>query len=74
MKIKVALIEREECANGDGKHVNLEFYVTSDGGTENKAAFRYTPQGCLKLYALTAEAAGAFETGKSYFIDITPAG
>lgn len=74
MKIKVALIEREEYANGDSKHVNLEFYVAPDGSAENKAAFRYTPQGCLKLYALTEEAAGAFETGKQYFIDITPAG
>lgn len=74
MKIKVALIEREEYANGDSRHVNLEFYVTSGGSSENRAAFLYTPQGHLKLYGLTVEAGGAFETGKSYLIDITPAG
>ncbi|MGP8431999.1 hypothetical protein ACT2FY_39480 [Paraburkholderia fungorum] len=74
MKIKVALIEKEECANGDSKLINLEFYVSSDGNAENKTAFRYTPQGCVKFYGLTPEVAGAFETGKLYFVDLTPAG
>lgn len=74
MKIKVALIEKEEHANGDSKLISLEFYPSADGSAENKAAFRYMPQGSLKLYGLTPEIAGAFETCKSYFIDITPAG
>ena len=76
MKIKVALIEKEECSstNGDNKITNLEFYVSSDGGPENRAAFRFNPQGTIRLYGLTPEAAAAFECGKAYFLDLTPAG
>ena len=74
MKIKVALIEKEELAGADGKLINLEFYANADGSAENKAAFRYTPQGCVKFYGLVPEVAGAFEVGKQYFVDITPAG
>jgi len=74
MKIKVILLEKEEIAHHEGKLINLEFYASSDGNPENKAAFRYNPQGSLKLYGLTSEVAGAFECGQPYFIDITHAG
>lgn len=73
MKIKVGLIEKEECAGADGTIVNLEFYPSSDGSPENRAAFRYSPQGCIRLYGLTPEAAAGFEVGKKYFVDITAA-
>lgn len=73
MKIKAALVEKEEYANGDSTLINLEFYVSADGSAENKDVFRYIPQGCVKLYGLTPQAAGVFETGKQYFVDITPA-
>jgi hypothetical protein len=73
MKIKAALVEKEEYATGDSTLINLEFYVSAAGGAENKEVFRYVPQGCVKLYGLEPRAAGAFETGKQYFIDITPA-
>lgn len=76
MRIKAALIEKEEsCApGGDSKTVSLEFYMSSDGGPENKAAFLFNPQGYMKLYGLTSQAAAGFECGKAYFIDVTPAG
>lgn len=76
MKIKLALLEREENAyNGGGnKSVSLLFYVSSDGGPENRSAFLFAPQGTLKLHGLTQEAAAGFECGKTYFIDVTPAG
>lgn len=72
MKIKVALVEKEECINNDSTSVGLSFYVTNDA--ENKGAFSHYPQGTLRLYALTPEAAAGFEVGKKYFVDITPAG
>lgn len=74
MKVKAVLIEKEEYASDASTLINLELYVSADGNAENKAVFRYTPQGCIKLYGLTPEAGGAFETGKQYFVDITPAG
>jgi hypothetical protein len=73
MKIKTVLLEKEESSNGELKIINLTFYMSSDGGPENRAAFRYNPQGSLRLYGLTPEAAGSFECGKPYFIDIKAA-
>jgi hypothetical protein len=45
----------------------------SDGSGENKKFFEATPSGEIKLGTVNAEAAAAFELGKSYYVDFTKA-
>ncbi len=49
----------------------VEFGAVTDDA--NKTWSQYTPSGSLKLCMTNPEATGAFEIGKFYFLDFTPA-
>ena len=49
---------------------DFDMYAVTDGSPENKEFFKYTPSGSLKVTTINME---AFEVGKEYYIDITPA-
>ena len=53
---------------------NIElFAVTAEGGDENKAFFKSTPNGNITLSIVNLPAAEMFEQGKDYYVDFTPA-
>jgi hypothetical protein len=58
-------------AKGEVQTIHLT-PVTS-GSDENTAFYEATPSGEIKLGTLNAEAAAAFELGKSYYVDFTKA-
>jgi hypothetical protein len=43
------------------------------GSEENKQFYKWTPGGAIDLAILNPAAADAFEVGKPYYIDFTPA-
>lgn len=47
--------------------------VYDNGNGENKTWSKYTPQGKLEMTVTNPDAVGAFEVGKSYYLDFTPA-
>lgn len=52
----------------------VKFSPVINGSEENKSFAKYTPAGNLELYiSYDTEASKAFEVGKEYFLDITPA-
>lgn len=52
----------------------VRFSPVVQGSEENKSFAKYTPAGSLELYiSYETEANNAFEQGKEYYLDITPA-
>ena len=52
----------------------VRFSPVISGSEENKSFAKYTPAGNLELYiSYETEASNAFEAGKEYYVDITPA-
>jgi hypothetical protein len=49
---------------------DAEFQAVTDGSPEDKAFHAATPSGSLKFSSILQD---AFEPGKSYYLDITPA-
>lgn len=47
--------------------------VYDDGNPENKTWSKYTPSGEVRLFVTNPAAINAFEPGKSYYVDFTPA-
>jgi hypothetical protein len=47
-----------------------KFGIVYDGSDENKQFFKWTPSGSLSVGVYTQD---AFQPGKEYYIDITPA-
>lgn len=47
--------------------------VYDNGSGENKTWSKYTPQGKLEMTVTNPDAVAAFEVGKSYYLDFTPA-
>lgn len=47
-------------------------FATADGDA-NKSWSQYTPSGELRLVITNPAASDAFEVGKAYFVDFTPA-
>lgn len=47
--------------------------VYDDGSAENKSWSKYTPSGEVRLFITNPNAINAFEPGKSYYVDFTPA-
>lgn len=47
--------------------------VYDDGNPENKTWSKYTPSGEVRLFITNPDAIAAFDPGKSYFVDFTPA-
>lgn len=47
--------------------------VYDDGNPENASWSKYTPSGEVRLFITNPAAIAAFEPGKCYFVDFTPA-
>lgn len=58
-------------ANGEGFNVSLSPVVS--GSPENEQFYKMTPGGSISMSTVNAEAAKAFEVGKQYYVDFTPA-
>lgn len=57
-----------------GESVQLSAVYSSDPNSENKAWAEATPSGSLSMHINNPGAFGAFEQGREYFLDFTPAG
>ncbi|MBY5709706.1 hypothetical protein [Rhizobium leguminosarum] len=59
---------------GDGSlHAEIRFTAVNGNGEENKSWSKWTPSGELKMMVTNPSAIEAFELGKSYYLDFTPA-
>lgn len=56
---------------GENKNNEFEFAPVTNGSDENKTFWKWTPSGSLKFSCLNP--AVDFETGKNYYLDISPA-
>lgn len=65
-KFKVSSITIHE-----GGTRSIEMSAVTSGSDENKAFWRWTPAGTLKMDCLNPEASAQFEVGKEYYLDIT---
>ena len=58
----------------DFQQKTVSFYVVTDGCEENKSFAKYTPSGQLTVVvSYDTPAVNAFERGKEYYVDFTPA-
>ena len=67
-KFKLTIITPEDDGGG---HIELE--PVYSGSKENDEFFRMTPGGRIRMEVVNAEAVKAFEVGKEYYVDFTPA-
>jgi hypothetical protein len=52
----------------------VSFSAVVSGSEENKSFAKYTPSGNVQMYiSYETEASNAFEQGKEYFLDFSPA-
>lgn len=71
VRAKFRCVTKTTNADGPAKYSYLFFPVySSDPASENKAFWDATPSGELKMTCILSE---AFEVGKSYYLDFTPA-
>lgn len=56
-----------------GGTAEISMSPVTTGGEENKAFWKYTPAGQLKLSCLNPVATEQFEPGKEFYLDFTPA-
>lgn len=59
--------------NGTDPQAEIRFHAVYGTGEENKSWSKWTPSGELKMMVTNPSAIEAFELGKSYFLDFTPA-
>jgi len=59
-------------ANDVAAHITL-FPVYEDGSGENASWSKYTPNGKMEMTVTNPAAIAAFEMGKAYYLDFTPA-
>ena len=51
----------------------IRLAVVYSGSEENKYFFSATPGGDISLFVVNPDVAAAFEAGKEYYVDFTPA-
>lgn len=51
----------------------VEFEPVTNGSPENEEFFKWTPWGKLEIGTVNAKAGQAFDVGKEYYVDLTPA-
>lgn len=71
-KFKCESIERSRWQDGKEVHT-VKLSPVYGGSEENKKFYAASPCGKIELGTLNPEAAAAFELGKSYYVDFTPA-
>ncbi|MGO7149000.1 hypothetical protein ACCS52_26550 [Rhizobium ruizarguesonis] len=59
--------------NGPETQAEIRFHAVYGTGEENKSWSKWTPSGELKMMVTNPSAIEAFELGKSYYLDFTPA-
>lgn len=69
VRAKFRCSQKNQTENG----YTLVFEPVTTGSAENETFYKYTPWGKLEMGTVNAEAAKAFEPGKSYYLDFTPA-
>lgn len=70
VRCKFRCISRTEHEN---KTFDVHFVPVTNGNDENKRYWRWTPGGELSIRTVNERAAFAFEVGKDYYLDFTPA-
>jgi hypothetical protein len=71
MNVRAKMTCESKTPYGEGFAVTLRA-VTADTD-ENKTWAKYTPSGSVTMQIDNPSAADAFEAGKTYFVDFTPA-
>lgn len=61
----------EKTENSSGNTIRLVPVI--GGSPENERFYKYTPAGAISLSTINNEAARAFEVGKEYYVDFSPA-
>ena len=57
----------------DNSTATINLLAVTTGSTENESWSKYTPSGQLQMLISNPAAIEQFESGKEYYIDITPA-
>lgn len=60
-------------SNPDAIHVEVTLAAVWNDGKGNESWSKATPSGQIKMAITNPDAANAFELGKFYFVDFTPA-
>lgn len=58
---------------GNGEQIELNAVYSEDKSTENYSFSAATPSARLSMFISNPSAIGAFEVGKEYYLDFTPA-
>lgn len=58
----------------ESETINLHAVYSSDPNSDNAQWSKWTPAGSVQMTINNPAAFGAFEPGKEYFLDFTPAG
>lgn len=60
---------------GEDEKGRFEILLTPvlSGSPENRDFYRWTPSGEIRLGVVTSKTANAFEVGRDYYVDFTPA-
>lgn len=69
VRAKFRLNEKNQSESGYA----LKFWPVTSGSPENDEFYKYTPGGVLEMSTINESAAAAFEVGKEYYLDFTPA-
>ncbi|TBA16086.1 hypothetical protein [Rhizobium ruizarguesonis] len=59
--------------NGTDTQAEIRFTAVYGNGEDNRSWSKWTPSGELKMMVTNPTAIEAFELGKSYYLDFTPA-
>lgn len=70
-RCKFTCVSKTIRGSGDGQTTEYEFSPVTNGTDEDKSFWKWTPSGSLKFSCLNP--AVNFETGKTYYLDLTPA-
>lgn len=71
MNIRAKMVCEGVSKTGDSENVALR--AVTSGSEENKTFAKYTPSAYVQLTIDNPSAQGAFEQGKEYFVDFSPA-
>lgn len=72
-KMKVMAIQPFHSSDPNGVCAEVRLFPVFNDSPENKTWSKYTPTGECRLTITNPEAIDAFEVGKEYFLDFTPA-
>ena len=72
-KFRVKGINYIDTASPDHVYVEVTLHAVYGDGKGNESWSKATPQGDIKMMITNPPAIEAFDLGKSYFVDFTPA-